>query len=105
VPPKSAITPRWPGRLLIFSALDAIEQEIANGSRQRRKSDARHTDEDKLDDALKDSFPASDPVSFIQPAPKEPNDAPLDKERERNRWSGALKALRDRRFVPVVAIG
>jgi len=53
--------------------------------RQCRKSNARHTDEDKLDDALKDSFPASDPVSFIQPAPKEPNDTPLDKERERNR--------------------
>ena len=25
--------------------------------------------EDKLDRALKDSFPASDPVSFLQPAP------------------------------------
>ena len=25
--------------------------------------------EDKLDQALEDSFPASDPVSFIEPAP------------------------------------
>jgi hypothetical protein len=27
--------------------------------------------EDKLDHALEDSFPASDPVSFIQPSPPE----------------------------------
>jgi hypothetical protein len=26
--------------------------------------------EDKLDRALQDSFPASDPVSFLQPAPR-----------------------------------
>ncbi|WP_428663723.1 hypothetical protein [Reyranella sp.] len=51
--------------------------------RQRRKPDAKHAGEDKLDDALKDSFPASDPVSFIEPAPKAPNDTPLDKERKR----------------------
>ena len=50
--------------------------------KRRRKSDAKQTEDDKLDDALKDSFPASDPVSFIEPAPKEPNDTPLDKERE-----------------------
>jgi len=28
--------------------------------------------EEKLDQALKDSFPASDPVSLIQPGPPEP---------------------------------
>jgi hypothetical protein len=53
--------------------------------KRRRKSDTKQTEEDKLDDALEDSFPASDPVSFIEPAPKEPNDTPLDKERERSR--------------------
>ena len=53
--------------------------------KQRRKSDAQRTAEDKLDDALKDSFPASDPVSFIQPAPNEPDDTPSDKEREQRR--------------------
>lgn len=53
--------------------------------KRRRESDAKHTDEDKLDDALEDSFPASDPVSFIEPAPKNPNDTPLDKEREESR--------------------
>ena len=29
---------------------------------------------EKLDQALKDSFPASDPVAFIEPAPSEPED-------------------------------
>jgi hypothetical protein len=53
--------------------------------KRRRKSDAKRTVDDKLDDALKDSFPASDPVSFIQRAPKEPDDTPLDKEREQSR--------------------
>jgi hypothetical protein len=53
--------------------------------KQRRPSDPKQTDEDKLDDALKDSFPASDPVSFIEPAPKEPNHTPLDKDREKSR--------------------
>ena len=53
--------------------------------KRRRKSDAKRTDDDKLDGALEDSFPASDPVSFIEPAPKEPNDTPLDKEREPGR--------------------
>lgn len=53
--------------------------------KRRRKSDAGRKDEDKLDDALKDTFPASDPVSFIQPAPKEPDDTPLDKKRKQSR--------------------
>lgn len=47
----------------------------------RPGSESKHADEDKLDRALEDSFPASDPVSFIEPAPKEPNDTPRDKER------------------------
>ena len=53
--------------------------------KRRRKSDVKQRDEEKLDDALKDSFPASDPVSFIEPAPKEPDNTPLDKDRERSR--------------------
>lgn len=28
--------------------------------------------DDKLDEALQDSFPASDPVSFLEPAPARP---------------------------------
>ena len=38
---------------------------MAGKARQTLKS----TLEDKLDQALEDSFPASDPVSFIEPAP------------------------------------
>jgi hypothetical protein len=53
--------------------------------KRHHKPGAQHTDEDKLDDALKDSFPASDPVSFIQPGPKEPDNTPPDGKRERNR--------------------
>ena len=33
--------------------------------------------DDKLDQALQDSFPASDPVSFLQPAPVKNGDRKL----------------------------
>jgi hypothetical protein len=33
--------------------------------------------DDKLDQALKDSFPASDPVSFLQPVPMQDRDRKL----------------------------
>jgi hypothetical protein len=33
--------------------------------------------DDKLDQALKDSFPASDPVSFLQPVPMKDSDRKL----------------------------
>jgi hypothetical protein len=33
--------------------------------------------EDKLDEALRDSFPASDPVSFIEPGPVKDGDRNL----------------------------
>lgn len=33
--------------------------------------------DDRLDQALRDSFPASDPVSFIQPAPSKEGDRNL----------------------------
>ena len=33
--------------------------------------------DDKLDQALQDSFPASDPVSFIEPGPVKPGDRKL----------------------------
>jgi hypothetical protein len=59
--------------------------EAVMAPRRHRKSTSRRTDEDKLDEALEDSFPASDPVSFLEPAPKEPNDTPLDKERKPSR--------------------
>jgi hypothetical protein len=52
--------------------------------KRRRNRDSKHTDEEKLDGALNDSFPASDPVSFIEPAPKNPNDTALDKERQQS---------------------
>ena len=39
--------------------------------RKRPGSQTRRDTEDKLDRALEDSFPASDPVSFIQPSAAE----------------------------------
>jgi hypothetical protein len=53
--------------------------------KERRKPDAKQAEDEKLDRALEDSFPASDPVSFIEPAPKRPDDTPLDKDRETGR--------------------
>ena len=53
----------------------------------RKKPKARDTErqvDDKLDEALKDTFPASDPVAFIQPAPKQPHDAPREKDRRKS---------------------
>jgi hypothetical protein len=34
---------------------------------------ARSHQEEELDDALSNTFPASDPVSIVQPAPPEPD--------------------------------
>jgi hypothetical protein len=46
---------------------------------QKRKKEkgeklARERQEQALDDALKNTFPASDPISIEQPAPREPDD-------------------------------
>src|SRR5204862_7989534 len=46
---------------------------------KKPKRDRKRRTDDKLDRALEDTFPASDPVSFIEPAPKRENDTPLDK--------------------------
>lgn len=46
---------------------------MANKARRTLKAAV----EDKLDQALEDSFPASDPVSFIEPAPGDDVDRKL----------------------------
>jgi nicotinate phosphoribosyltransferase len=38
----------------------------------RNDRDRRRREEQALDEALKDTFPASDPISIEQPAPGEP---------------------------------
>jgi hypothetical protein len=45
-------------------------------------SDAKRKIDDKLDEALKDSFPSSDPVAFLEPAPDTPEDPARDKHRK-----------------------
>jgi hypothetical protein len=42
----------------------------------------RREEEDELDKALRDSFPASDPISTVQPTPSpEEDEKPKDKSR------------------------
>ena len=53
-------------------------------ARKQKPRDREPETEKKLDEALKDSFPASDPVAFIQPAPKRPKDEPADKGRRKS---------------------
>jgi hypothetical protein len=50
--------------------------------------------EDKLDQALEDSFPASDPVSFIEPGPVNGGDRNVPAERAVGRGKAARKAER-----------
>jgi hypothetical protein len=43
--------------------------KLGQGNRVRAERARRHHQEEALDDALKNTFPASDPVSIVQPAP------------------------------------
>jgi hypothetical protein len=52
-------------------------------ARKPNPRNAKHEIDKKLDEALKDSFPASDPVALIQPAPKRPQDKPAVKARRK----------------------
>lgn len=47
------------------------------GMAPKRKPDDDKHEQDRLDDALNDTFPASDPVSFLQPGPSN-EDNPAD---------------------------
>jgi hypothetical protein len=50
-----------------FAVDRSLDRESDMPAKVRQTQKARM--EDKLDQALEDSFPASDPVSFIEPAP------------------------------------
>ena len=50
--------------------------------------------EDKLDQALEDSFPASDPVSFIEPAPGNAGDQKTPVVKPAGRLKPAYKGKR-----------
>jgi hypothetical protein len=47
----------------------------AKGEAERQDGERRRRQEDALDDALSNTFPASDPVSIEQPAPVPPKRA------------------------------
>jgi hypothetical protein len=51
--------------------------------------------DDKLDQALEDSFPASDPVSFIEPGPLNAADRKLPVVEATARGKAAPKAVRE----------
>jgi hypothetical protein len=53
--------------------------------------------DDKLDQALQDSFPASDPVSFLQPAPAKSGDRKLPVVEAANEGAEKPKATRRER--------
>ena len=61
--------------------LKLLEQEVAaekmKAKRPRQKQKAESEIDAKLDKALKDSFPGSDPVSFVEAAPIKPEDRKL----------------------------
>ena len=50
---------------------DTAKSESSGSTKPASKTEKR---EQKLDDALRDSFPGSDPVSTIEPAPTPPQD-------------------------------
>ena len=47
-----------------------------------KQETARKRREDALDQALKDTFPASDPISIVQPSPVSPQE-PEDREKQK----------------------
>jgi hypothetical protein len=61
--------------------LKLLEQQVAaeklKAKRPPRRKKAESDLDEKLDKALKDSFPGSDPVSFVEAAPIEPDDRKL----------------------------
>jgi hypothetical protein len=61
----------WPGR---SRRNRNAEQSEAQPGKDDREKFARRHQEDALDDALRNTFPASDPVSIEQPAPPETHD-------------------------------
>jgi hypothetical protein len=44
--------------------------------------DTKRRMDEKLDQALKDSFPSSDPISFVEPAAEEPQHVPANRARK-----------------------
>lgn len=66
----------WP--TLVWPRQTGVIEMGSNRKRKPTKRDdgklARERQEEALDDALKNTFPASDPVSIAQPAPLDTDD-------------------------------
>ena len=53
-------------------------------SKKPTSSDKKRKLDEKLDQALEDTFPASDPVSIAEPSPDESSGSAPDKDRKSN---------------------
>lgn len=70
-----------PVQTVLASAADFHEGNAMPSKKPPSAETKRKTD-DKLDQALKDSFPSSDPVSIIEPAPEEPGETSETEKRK-----------------------
>ena len=61
-----------PGKAGEFDMLAGAKGKHAKGETERQDGERRRRQEEALDDALRDNFPAADPVSIEQPAPVPP---------------------------------
>lgn len=51
-------------------------------SKKHASTDTKSKTDKKLDEALRDSFPASDPISFVEPAADDDTAAEEEKEKK-----------------------
>jgi hypothetical protein len=65
-------TTRILGKAGEFDMFADAKRKHAKGEAERQDGERRRRQEEALDDALSNTFPASDPVSIEQPAPVPP---------------------------------
>ena len=63
---------RIPGKAGEFDMLAGAKGKHAKGETERQEGERRRRQEEALDEALSNTFPASDPVSIEQPAAAPP---------------------------------
>jgi hypothetical protein len=66
------------------SVLPVVAFNQERGGEMSKRSERRDKAKlnDKLDQALADTFPASDPVALVEPAPVKPADQPKPKDKD-----------------------
>lgn len=79
-------------------------RERGGGSAEKHPSDAKQEDDKKLDEALKASFPGSDPVSFVEAAPVTEHDRSLPEVKLADQQPPQRQRLRRKPIKPVHAV-